>query len=247
MGVRIDPSAQLRLLDLAAVDVMLGQLRHQRETLPALKQIAGTQAALDEVRGRLVDRESSRSDLGREMTRLETDIDAVRNRQVRNSDRLTSGAIKGSKDLEALGHENVTLRRRQGELEDQELELMERAEALDSDIAAAQSSIAELDGQLAAASAERDAEWARIDGLISAAEQRRTEVTADIPADLVTLYERLSDRGVGAAPIVQRRCGGCRIDLSGSDLARLRAFAPDEIARCDECGCIQVRTAESGL
>jgi predicted nucleic acid-binding Zn-ribbon protein len=35
--------------------------------------------------------------------------------------------------------------------------------------------------------------------------------------------------------------------LSGTDLATLRQTAEDVVATCPECGCILVRTEESGL
>jgi hypothetical protein len=35
--------------------------------------------------------------------------------------------------------------------------------------------------------------------------------------------------------------------VSGSELARIKAAAPDQVLRCDECRRILVRTAESGL
>ncbi len=35
--------------------------------------------------------------------------------------------------------------------------------------------------------------------------------------------------------------------LSGTDLGVLRAAAPDTVVTCPECGCILVRTEESGL
>jgi hypothetical protein len=45
----------------------------------------------------------------------------------------------------------------------------------------------------------------------------------------------------------QRRCEGCHIELSGSELAAVRAAAPDEVVRCDNCRRILVRTEDSGL
>ncbi|MGH8861615.1 MAG: C4-type zinc ribbon domain-containing protein, partial [Jatrophihabitantaceae bacterium] len=53
--------------------------------------------------------------------------------------------------------------------------------------------------------------------------------------------------GVGAAMLHQRRCEGCRIELSGSELSAVRSAAPDEVVRCDNCRRILVRTDESGL
>ena len=45
----------------------------------------------------------------------------------------------------------------------------------------------------------------------------------------------------------QRRCEGCRIELSGAALSAVRAAEPDVVLRCEECRRILVRTAESGL
>jgi hypothetical protein len=52
---------------------------------------------------------------------------------------------------------------------------------------------------------------------------------------------------VGAALLRGGRCGGCRLELSGSERARVKAAPPDEVMRCEECRRIMVRTAESGL
>ena len=76
----------------------------------------------------------------------------------------------------------------------------------------------------------------------------RAPLAADLPADLVTLYDKIRlDSGLGAALFKQGRCGGCRIELYGADLARVKSAAPDDVVRCEECRRIMVRTAESGL
>jgi uncharacterized protein len=65
----------------------------------------------------------------------------------------------------------------------------------------------------------------------------------------VALYDRIreSSGGIGAALLRSGRCGGCRLELAGSERARVRAADPDEVVRCEECGRIMVRTAESGI
>ena len=71
---------------------------------------------------------------------------------------------------------------------------------------------------------------------------------ADLPADLVALYEKIREStGVGAALLRAGRCEGCRLELSGSERSRVRSAPPDEVIRCEECRRILVRTAESGL
>ncbi|MEO9198623.1 MAG: hypothetical protein ABI206_07705, partial [Antricoccus sp.] len=95
--MRIDPDTQRKLIDLAAVDTSLNQLRHQRARVPALAIIATAKDALHASASKLIQSQTAQKDLGREMSRLESDIEAVRNRQQRNSDRMSSGAI-GAKD-----------------------------------------------------------------------------------------------------------------------------------------------------
>ncbi|MBZ6373036.1 MAG: C4-type zinc ribbon domain-containing protein, partial [Microbacterium hominis] len=68
-----------------------------------------------------------------------------------------------------------------------------------------------------------------------------------VPADLLGLYERLAARGVGAGLLRRRTCEGCHMVLSGTDLGALRQAAEDDVVMCPECGCILVRTDESGL
>jgi len=43
------------------------------------------------------------------------------------------------------------------------------------------------------------------------------------------------------------RCEGCHLALNKVDLNQIRAAAPDEVVRCEECRRILVRTPESGL
>lgn len=246
--MRIDPAVQLQLLDLSAIDLSLQQLTHRRANLPEIKLIRQAQEQLSTTQSRLMDLQTAHNDLGREMGRLESDTEAVRARQQRNSERMTSGSVKASRDLEAIEHEIATLKRRQGELEDQELELMERAEQIDADLATVTEQRAVIEQQRDEALTARDAEWARVDEQLAGVKADRIELVSQLPTDLVGLYERIVASGTtGAAAMTQRRCGGCRLEFDGSTLAVLRKADPDEVVRCDSCGTIQIRTEKSGL
>lgn len=246
--MRTDPAIQLQLLDLSAVDLSLQRLTHRRANLPEIKLIHEAQDQLSTTQSRLMDLQTAHNDLGREMGRLESDTEAVRSRQQRNSERMTSGSVKASKDLEAIEHEIATLKRRQGELEDQELEIMERAEQIDADLATVTEQRAVIEQQRDESTAARDTEWARIDEQLADVKADRTEIVGRLPADLVALYERIAASGTtGAAAMTQRRCGGCRLEFDGSTLATLRKADPEEVVRCDSCGTIQIRTEASGL
>jgi predicted nucleic acid-binding Zn-ribbon protein len=126
---------------------------------------------------------------------------------------------------------------------------MERLEDARSSLATITTERDGLRTQLEAAAAERDAAWSDADRDREWVAGERGKVVTEIPADLLTLYDKLrvDHNGVGAAALHQRRCEGCRMELTPTDLNRLRDAAPDSVLRCEECRRILVRTPESGL
>ncbi len=247
--MKADPFVQLRLLDLQALDSSLDRLAHRRRTLPELTEIARLDGLVAGSRDDVVRAETEAGDLARETRKYEDEIAQVRARKARNDQRMASGAITQSKQLEDLQHENASLVRRQSDLEDRELEVMEKAEAVQEVL---DRLLAERGERLAAretAEQARDAAQAEIDAEVERATGERAAVAGEIPADLLSLYEKIraAEGGVGAGAITRGRCGGCRLDLMGNEKADIRAAAPDEVLRHEECGRIMVRTAESGL
>jgi predicted nucleic acid-binding Zn-ribbon protein len=80
-------------------------------------------------------------------------------------------------------------------------------------------------------------------------EARRAEIAATVPEPLLSLYDRIAKQTgtTGAAHLHARRCEGCRIELYGNELATFRNADPHTVLRCENCGRILVRTADSGL
>jgi hypothetical protein len=245
--MKADPQAQRRLLDLQAIDTSLAQLAHKRKTLPEhaeLDRLARELSALEDQRVRV---QVGAEDLDRDITRMEKDVEQVRARASKDQARLDVGTGP-ARELQALQHEMETLARRQGELEDAELELMEQRES-------AQGMLDEVTQRLTALRDQRDEVQRRRDEVLSEIgrdeefrRSGRAPLVGDLPSDLIQLYERIREQtGMGAALLHGGRCGGCRLDVSGSERARLKAAPADEVARCEECGRIMVRTQESGL
>ena len=247
--MKADPFVQLRLLELQALDSALDRLAHRRRTLPELAEMARLDGLVDALRDGIVRAETEVSDLGREQAKFEREIEQVRARKSRDEGRLSSGSITVAKQLQDLEHEVATLARRQSDLEDGELEVMERAET-------AEAGLRQLTGQreahLAAraqAEAAAQAATADIDAEVEKTSAARAELAATLPADLLGLYEKIraAEGGVGAGEIARGRCGGCHLDLMNNEKSGFRAAPVDEVLRHEECGRILVRTAESGL
>ena len=243
-----DPAVQLRLLELQAEDTALAQLAHRRRTLPELAEIAARDERASAVQDELVDAETALADADAEQRKLENEVDAVRARAARDEQRLQAGGLP-SKELESLQHEIATLARRQSSLEDDLLEVMERREELASGVDRLTAQRDQVQSERSDLIAARDAAFADIDASTDSRSAERQKIAAELPADLLALYERAREHGggVGAAMLRQRRCEGCHIELSGTELSAVRAAAPDDVVRCDNCRRILVRTAESGL
>jgi len=125
---------------------------------------------------------------------------------------------------------------------------MERAEEAESELRTAGAKHEDALAEQQRLEAARDAAFTEIDAAAALRLPERDAIAAALPADLLALYERArAHGGTGAALLRQRRCEGCHIELSGSELAAVRNAAPDEVVRCDNCRAILVRTAESGL
>jgi predicted nucleic acid-binding Zn-ribbon protein len=246
--VKADPKEQRRLLDLQAIDTTLAQLAHRRRTLPEHAELEAQARQLSALEDERVRAQVAVDDLDRDIARMEKDIDQVRARKERDQSRLTAGSGP-ARELEALQHELTSLNRRQTELEDTELELMEQRETAQATLDGIQERLTATRDTRAATEARRTQALADIAKEEQFKIGSRQPLAADLPTDLITLYDRIRETsgGLGAALLTGGRCGGCRLDLSGADRARIRAAAPDEVVRCEECRRIMVRTTESGL
>ena len=247
--VKVEPAVQTRLLDLQAVDSRLDQIAHQRRTLPALAVIADLDAKLSALGDRIVAAETEVTDLQRAQSKAETDVEQVRARSDRDQELLNSGRITAPKELENLQHEVASLARRQSELEDVELEVMEHLEGAREYLGGLTADRDELVGQRDVAVAERDAAFEKFDGESHNLPADRADIAPAITPELALLSEmlRAENNGVGAAALRQRRCEGCRMELTPIDIGRIREADEDEVLRCEECRRILIRTAESGL
>jgi len=246
--VKASPQSQLLLLDLARLDAELARLDHRRSSLPEVAELARMEARAAELKDAIVVAETDLGDLAKEQGRAERDVDQVRTRIDRDKARLDAGQVSAARELATLQSEIESLHRRQDDLEEIVLDLMERRETLVSrrdELAAERDSLA---GEMATVAARRDAAVKEIDEQAGRASDQRVGIAAEVPADLLKLYEQIrSSRGVGAAMLRAGRCEGCHLTLNTVDLNEIRASAADEVVRCEECRRILVRTPESGL
>lgn len=247
--MKADPSAQQALLQVQERDTRITQLDHRAKNLPERADLAAAEERLERLRKEIVAAHTIVKDLEGEQRKADADVELVRERSRKDRELLDSGTIGDPKQLQNLQHELESLARRQSELEDVELEIMERiegaAKAVDV-LTAEQEEVSTVRAELESAIA---AQMAVIDAERTTVVQERGDVAAGLPSDLLALYEkvRADHGGLGAAPLHRGRCEGCHLQLPPQELVDIAAAPADEVLRCEECRRILVRTPESGL
>jgi uncharacterized protein len=248
IGLNASPADQRRLLDLQAQDTRIDQIAHRRSSLPQHARIAELDQRLSRLRDDLVVAQTEQSDLNRELVKAEGDVELVRQRAARDQGRLDGGQAT-HKELESLQHELGSLAKRQSDLEDVELEVMERLEEATGRADRVSAELASAQQDHDAVTAERAAALTKLDEEHAEAQTARDGLATTLPPDLVALYEKIraSSSGLGAAALHRGQCEGCRLELTPTDLQRIRSAPEDEVLRCEECRRILVRVPESGL
>ena len=188
--MKASPEAQLRLLELADFDAELSRLDHRRRTLPEIEEADRIEGRDRELHDEIVALEAEEKDFGREQGKAEADVEQVRARVDRDRKRLDGGQVSSARELENLQSEIVSLERRQGDLEEVVLEVMEKLEDVTRRREALSAEQTALAGRLAEIAGRRDAAFAEIDEQAGKARDRRAGIAADLPDDLLTAHRR---------------------------------------------------------
>ncbi|MUL83791.1 MULTISPECIES: zinc ribbon domain-containing protein [unclassified Mycolicibacterium] len=232
---------QRSLLALTEVDAELGRIEHRAKHLAEQQQVDEAQAEHATANDGMAVLGIALEDLDAQVTKLESEIDSVRQREDRDRGLIDGGTV-GAKQVAEIQHELETLQRRQSSLEDSLLEVMERREELSGRQAEALQRIDDLQTALSTAQQARDAVLVEIDQARHQAVTRRDGLVSVIDPELVNMYERQRARGGAGAGLLQgRRCGACRIEIDRGEIARITAAADDDVLRCPECGAILLR------
>lgn len=234
---------QRLLLDLQDLDNTLARLRRKRSTLPERAEIAGLSGETSAARDSYMQAQRELDTRRVELERIEADVATVQRRRDRDNQMLAVST--SSKEAQSLQGELDTLTRRQSELEDRELELMESVEAAQASFAEAERVLAGVDGRRAEFQARLEAAEQAIDVELAVHAKERGGVAAELQRDLLDLYESLRARtGVGAARLRGNVSEGSNMALAPAELSDIRATAPDELVYCPGSGAILVRDYE---
>lgn len=231
------------LLKVQGKDSAIDLLKFRREHLPEHAEIARIEKHAGELRPSLQTTTAVRDEAAAEQARLEAEVVSIDRRIAEINARLLGQTPVGAKDAQAMSTEIEHLKDRRRGLEDQELEIMERMEPLEQDVAKLESMARDLAGEMQRVQAAIALSQKEIDSEIAEEEKGLGSLIETVPSSLLSEYQMLRSKlgGVAAAALVGASCGGCHLTLAPSELEKLRNAPESQVIHCDECGRILVR------
>ena len=240
--MKASPSDQIAILEVQKLDNQLASLAQREATLPETQALSSVTIKRNNVRDLRVAAETERTDVKRELSRAEGDVEQIVTRINRDEARLSSGTGT-PKELEQTQHELGTLNARRAELEEAELLIMVTVEGLTDRISELSAQEEALNAEIADCEIKLENALTLIINERSAVNEKRSACIAPIADDLKKLYAKLAEdnNGNGAAPLVGNECKGCHLTINTTEISRIATLPADEVVRCEQCRCILVR------
>ena len=235
-------SDQQAILEVQRLDDQLASLAQREATLPETTALNTVVIKRNNIRDLRIAAETERTDVRRELSRAEGDVEQIMTRIQRDEARLNSGTGT-PKELEQTQHELVTLGLRRAELEEAELAIMVQVEAISNRINELTAEEEKLAAEIDDLEIKRENAMAIIINERGAVSEKRASVVAPIAQDLKDLYAKLAadNNGNGAAPLVGNECKGCHLTINTTEVQRIATLPAEEVVRCEQCRCILVR------
>jgi len=221
---------------LMRVKDQLARVEPERQMLQA--RTGSAQASLDDVKMKIKLVETERK-------KFELEVEAKKSQIEKYS--LQQFQTKKNEEYRALAHEIETCRAGIGQLEDQQLELMEKADGLQKELAGAARGSDEArklsDGQLKEL-ADREQ---NLKVELAELESNREQLTSVVEEGILKRYERLlRNKGDSVVVGIQHGvCGGCHMKFPVQLVVACQAA--QEMVTCPNCGRILYYTRDMDL
>lgn len=229
------------LLEIEEIRVQNSRSRIELTALLTGNELRAKEEERIRIAGELAAEIELQDELRTELKRAETDLGMVEARIARDSKALSS--TTSSKDAAGLQHELETLAKRKSDLEDSQLEAIERLESQTGEVArltALRETLASEVGLLQTELKDR-AEALRVDIQRREAESKALE--AKVAVDLLELYREKVERGIPIGRLKGLTCSACNMGITSSSHRELSATPIDQLVTCPECSAILVRDA----
>ena len=223
-----------QLLVLQDREQKIAQIQNEIKTVPLEREslelhlstsIAGVDALKQGARQIEVDRKRMELDVG---TRKES-ISRLKTQQYQT---------RKNDEFQAMGHEIERYENEIRKIEDEELELMVRADQVKADLAAEEKKAATTKESIARQLGDLDQKSKTLDSRLQELNKERAEIAGSIDEDLLSRFERLfkSKGDAVVVPLEHEVCTGCHMKVTTQTAHHVKAGK--EIVSCENCGRI---------
>lgn len=237
--MKIDVAGQSALLKLSQVDLEIEQIKNEISKAIGSKELTDASGKLAEASEEVIAARTIFENLSMEARKADDNLHLVEERIARDLERLNS--TSSPKDAQAMQSEVESLTRRKGELEEVELEILDRLEKSEQQLKNVSNQREEFQKEVSELQES-------IQGQVDQLKMRGRKLTADretlvskIPQDALEKYKALAARQIAVGQIQNRACSACRMGLTASTIDSLSTLAEDEIGNCPECLAMIVR------
>jgi predicted nucleic acid-binding Zn-ribbon protein len=221
------------LLDLQAVDLEIDRLLHERESLPELASYKETHGKLQEATRRMEAARGLLRDTNLAIDKTNGELEIAEEKVSREQMRLYAGGLS-ARDADYMRREVEMLTRKQSEMEEEVLELLERSEAQEAEVEASTADVAQLTEAKNTLEAAITEAWRVIDARLVGKEERKANIVPLIDPGIVELYEELREAkgGVGVGRLADGVCGGCHLRITEAEELDVRQSDPPRCIHC---------------
>ncbi len=219
------------LLPLQELDCQLRDMKRELEDIPARKE--EEQSRLQEHKENLAEAEEAMKAEQAKIKELELEVQSCKG-QIEKY-RQQQMVLKSNKEFKAMETEVANVQAKIRQHEDKELVLMEDVENARTNVAERRKELGAEEEAVQLDVADLDKRMAGIEEEIASLEARRAEALTEVPADMLSRYERiLARRDRALVPVEGGICGGCHMKLPPSVSQNI--LKQEDMVSCDHCG-----------
>lgn len=237
--MKLDKPGQSALLKLSEVDINIERIKNEISKAVNSAELSAKSAQLSDYSGEVIAARTAFENLNMESRKADDNLHMVEERIARDLERLN--ATSSPKDATAIHSEVESLTLRKEELEEVELEILERLEVARVELEA-------ISQKREATSREIEELREKIQVEVDELKNEGRKLVADreilvskIPADILEKYQALAAKQIAVGKVESRSCSACRMGLTANTIDALSDLPEDEVGNCPECLAMIVR------
>jgi len=226
-------AAAKQLYELQELDTDIEQ---KEEDLAQKTRLLGDRKVLDDAQNLLTAKQQNLEEMKHEHREAEAEVDDLLSKITEIEGQLYGGKVTNPKELSNLQHELNTMKAKSDELENNALEIIDRVEETEKNVAVAADDYRKTEDEWQRDQKQLSVDIDELKANLVDLKLKRQQLAEQIERQALALYERIRQQKKQAVVKVEQGiCRACRIALSASTMQKARSGQP---VQCGTCGRI---------